>query len=267
MSETTALVPAEQGSREIAPMQANVQLEDMKRPLLKVIQAISPEVNDLGVAAGQFFATVLNAELGKEITVTVLGHKKEFILWNPQRGVEPLILARSSDGATWDDDGANKEFNVVIPNVGKVKWLTKGSVAESGLHLFGSSVASNKDSKPALAETHNFLLHIHDEDMLPVAISLSRSKMDAARSLLTICFGSSADPRSLKVKIRIVPKQKDGQDYFNVVPMRAGKNDEETYYRMVDLSKRFERFSTDADTDENRGGSARANVDTSTVEY
>lgn len=268
---STALVPVQEQGGAVAayaPMQSNVGLEDMKRPLLKVIQGLSPEVEEMGVATGQFFATVLNMELGKELAVTVLGVKKEYILWNPQRGVEPMILARSSNGITWDGDGANKTFDVKIQNVGQVKWKTGADVANSGLHLFGSSVPGNKDSKPALAETYNYLLYLHDQDILPVVISCSRSKLDAAKSLNTICFGSSSiDARSLKIKLKVVTRGQGTESYFSFVPMRGGKNSEEEFHRMVALSERFKQFSADIDTDENRGGRRSANVDPNTVEY
>lgn len=266
-AKALAVVPEQGRAVQVVPQHNNVGLEDMKRPLLKLVQAISPEVEELGISAGQFFATVLNMELGKEIMVTALGVKHEFILWNPQRGVEPMILARSSNGVTWDADGANKEFNVKIPNVGQVKWSTKEDVASSGLHLFGSSVPSNKDSKPALAKTYNFLLYLHDQDILPVVISLSRSKLDAARALNTIFYSSSLDARSLRAKMKVVTRQKDGQDFFNIVPMRAGKNDEDTYLRMVDYSERFTDFTADVDTDENRGGARGSRVDPANSEY
>lgn len=268
-STALTLVPEQGGAvATIAPLQTNIGLEDMKRPLLKVIQALSPEVEELGVSTGQFFATVLGMELGKEVFATVLGMKKEYILWNPQRGVEPMILARSSNGITWDEGGENKEFTVKIPNVGQVKWKTGADVANSGLHLFGSSVPGNKDSKPALAETFNYLLFLHDQDILPVVISLSRSGIDAAKSLNTICFGSTAiDPRSLRIKLRIVTKEKDGQDFFGVVPMRGGKNDDETFMKMVSLSERFKNFSTDINTDENRERVRKGNFSETNSEY
>lgn len=252
------------------PMDVKVDIADMRRPLVKVLQGLSPEVKEMGFPDGHFFATILNEDLGTEIEATVLGYKKRYILWNPQRGVEPMVLARSEDCVLWGEGEENKEFEVQIPNVGKVKWATKGSVAESGLHLFGSSVPGNKESKPAAAVTHDFLLYLHGQDMLPVGVSLARSKLRCAESMLTIAFGGSADPRSLRLKLRAVSIKEPGKEYTNVVPLRAGKNDEETYRKMVDLSEKFKNFSLDVDLDENRGeggGRTRTPVDMNKVEY
>lgn len=271
VTETTELVPAAPSGGAVAtvpPMQTNIGVEDMKRPLLKILQGLSPEVEQLGAKVGQFFATVLSQELGNELHVTVLGVKKEYILWNPQRGVDPMILARSTDGVTWDEGGENKTFDVKITNVGKVSWNTKGSVADSGLHLFGSSVPGNPDSKPALAETYNYLLFLHERDgeeehgiALPVVVSLARSKIGAAKSLNTICFGNSAvDPRSLKVKLRITQDGDPGNEYFNLVPMRAGRLSPEKYDQMLKLAAKFQNFSSDIDTDEQRAERGRKPV-------
>jgi hypothetical protein len=262
--EETANLPATAGNTQldtanVAPMQVKVDVADMKRPLVKLLQDLSPEVKDLGCTPGQFFATVINQELGRELTATIIGYKKRYILWNPQRGVEPMILARSEDGITWGEGEENKTFDVNIPNVGKVKWHTGPSVADSGLTLFGSSVPSNPDSKPAAAETHDFLLYLHGEDMLPVGISLARSKLTCARSLLTIAFGSEKiDPRSLKIKLKAVDAKSDSGEFSNLVPMRAGKVTPEEYHEMVALSEKFKDFSLDVDLDENRADAATA---------
>lgn len=276
--QSTAVAVATPAGGALAPvaaMHTNIGVEDMKRPNLRLLQDLSPEVKDLGMDPGQFYVDVLGIPLGNEVTFTVIGLRKRFILWNPQRNVEPMIFATSSDGISWDpdyrtgEDTAHKTFEAVIKNVGKIKWETKGSVAESGLAEFGSSVPSDKRSKPAAAKTWDVLMYLHlpDEELLPVGMSLSRSKVDAGDRLSTICFGTSLDPRRLKLKFKAVRAKGDDGEYYNIsTPIRAGHLDDDTFMKMVELSKRFEKFSVDAEAGE-RDSAPRGprNIDTSAV--
>lgn len=251
-----------------------VKVTDLQRPNLKLLQALSPEVDELGVPAGQFLVDVLNMELGQQFEFTVLAKKVRYVLWNPQRGVDPMILAQSTDGITWDksqngEDMANKEFEVMIKNVGKVKWNTRGSVAESGLAEFGSSVPSDPDSKPAAAETHDFLIKIHGHDVMPVVMSLSRSKIKPARRLNTIIF-SAMEPRLIKIKAKAVERGEGGEKFYNLVFSQSGRV--ENGDDMFDLSEKFANFvvrdvDDEAEGGEGRGRKSRAPVNESEREY
>lgn len=138
----------------------NIDASDLKPPRLKVLAGQSPEVTDgtPNATPGNFWLTVLNQNLGKEVIVTPILLRKTYQAWAPKgAGTEQKgPLATASDGIHWDVP--NQVFEIKFPGNPKVyKWHIKKTVFENGLHKFGSSQDDNPSSKPAATLTYDIL--------------------------------------------------------------------------------------------------------------
>lgn len=138
----------------------NVDASDLKPPRLMVLAGQSPAVMDgfPGAVPGNFWMSVLNINLGKEVTGTMILLRKSYQLWAPrvpgsdQKGP----LATASDGIHWDVP--NQVFEIRFPGNPRVyKWHVKNTVFENKLHKFGSSMDDDPKSKPAATLTYDAL--------------------------------------------------------------------------------------------------------------
>jgi hypothetical protein len=252
---------------------ADVGLDMLRRPSLIITQDKTDVVQEKIVEPGKLFVKVYNVDLGTEAEITVLGTSHEYILYNPVRGVDPMIFAKSRDRVNWDTpEMANATFEANVPNVGKVKWLTKGDVAESGLLKTGTFAPGNSESKPALADTWNFLVHIHGtEGVLPCVLSLARGHFVAASNLLTLITSlnrkSPIDPRRLRIKMKVAERTRKGStDKYHSVTFRpAGLLGDDEFQQMVAEADQYRGFVVDYGAAREDDGTAPAKRDTSGV--
>lgn len=163
----------------------NISASDVSVPLLKLMQGLSPEVEEGKATIGEFFHVLADMPLGKSLDITPIIIRKRVVLWRP-RWDGGGILARSQDCVNWDTFGEwevrpNKDAKskVTWRNIKDGKELT---VAESRLTEWGSSDPSDPDSQPAASLTYDIGLYLHDHpDLGPVVISLSRTGVRPAQ--------------------------------------------------------------------------------------
>src|SRR5262245_35241840 len=81
----------------------NVTAQDMIVPRLKLLQGLSPEVqeNPRQFVPGEFYHSILGDMLGDSILTVPLQVMRTIELWAPRDDGQGL-LARSVDGQTWD---------------------------------------------------------------------------------------------------------------------------------------------------------------------
>ena len=112
----------------------NAEAEDMETPRLKLIQALSPELETFNkLSAGDFLHTASDLIISEPVLVTPIYFDRRYILWNPRESGGG-ILARADDGVHWQP--ANTTFDVKLDkkNGGnKVAWKTADTVKRSGL--------------------------------------------------------------------------------------------------------------------------------------
>lgn len=165
----------------------NTDSSDIIIPRVKLLQSVSPEVDEYETAKnGDFWHTLAEQSLGKELKIVPIILKKEIVLWAP-RGDDRGILARSSDCVNWDDGFANLEFKIKIKGVKEeITWNTGDNVEDSGLMKFGSMIPGDPDSRPAAATTYRFMFLFPDFlDLGPAIIINTRSAIKAARGLIS----------------------------------------------------------------------------------
>jgi hypothetical protein len=138
----------------------NIDNSDLRPPRLKVLAGLSPEVMD-GVpnaVPGNFWLTIVNMNLGKEVTGSPIRVRKTYQLWAPRgpNSEQKGPLASASDGIHWDVP--DQVFYVQFPgNPKEYKWHIKKTVFENKMNDFGSSQDDNPNSKPAATLTYDVL--------------------------------------------------------------------------------------------------------------
>ncbi len=190
---------------------ANIGNDDIVIPRLKLMQGLSPELQEFdGLRIGNFFHPAAEFIFDAPFKAVPLYYDKRYILWQP-RDMGGGILARADDGVHWTP--ARGKFDVKLDKKdggANVTWdLGDGTVAGSGLANWGTMNPAERDSPPAATLTYNFLLAFPDEpDLMPAIFSFQRTAIKEGRKFLTKLktqrapifgtvweFGSAADNR------------------------------------------------------------------------
>lgn len=164
------------------------EASDLIIPRVALSQGISPQVMQGLCDNGNFWHTINEEDLGDELEVAVLLHRKQWTLWRPLHEGGGVI-ARASDGKHWDAD-----FDVEVAPYKempkkKVRYSAKkGDVVsrEVGLGRWGTMDPENEDSGPAATLSHIFLMRaLRRMDLGPFVVFLQKSSESVARQLLT----------------------------------------------------------------------------------
>jgi hypothetical protein len=159
----------------------SIAASEVETPRLVLMQALSPEVEKHGAKQGAYWHSVLELDLGSTLKVVPIYVEKTAVLWRP-RSEGGGILARQV-GNVWEP--SNTKFEVT--QAGRtVIWDTKGSVAESRLLEWGSSIPGDPRSLPAATLTINFVFMLPERlDASPVIMSFSKTAIKPANKLLS----------------------------------------------------------------------------------
>lgn len=192
---------------------------DVEIPRVKLLQSTSEEVTLHDAAApGLFWHSLADTVLGgngKPVAMTVLVVSKRALLWRPMDDGGG-ILARSDDLVTWNP--SNAKFSVKIKNIKEPQiYETKGSVAESRLLEWGTSVPSDPESQPAATLMYAMLCAFPNYPELgPAVVTLQRSAMKPGRKLLGKLKIANAPNFGLVYKMDSKEEPNAaGQKYFN----------------------------------------------------
>lgn len=163
----------------------NIGAEDIEIPRLKLLQAISPEVEGFdGAKVGHYWHSIAEESLGDKVKVVIILVDQRYLLWKP-RHEGGGILARADDGVHWNPPNTEFEVQPVKGVKTKVKWKTSRTVQESGLAEFGSSMPDDPNSQPAATKMYNLLVAFPERPDLGFGIvTLQRSAIKVARKLL-----------------------------------------------------------------------------------
>lgn len=157
--------------------------EDVSVPRLKLIQGISPELDEYNkLRPGNYLHTAAGFIFDEPFEAVPVFADKRYLLWNP-RDSGGGILARADDGVHWSPP--NTEFQVKLDKrMGghTVTWRTAKTVQQSGLANWGTMNPNDPDSPPAATLMYNFLLAFPGHPELPPAVlTFQRSQIGVAR--------------------------------------------------------------------------------------
>jgi hypothetical protein len=243
----------------------NIDATDQVIPRIKLMQAISPELQEYNDAkAGTFWHTVASESLGDKLTAIPIVIRKSYILWSP-RNDERGILARAMDGIHWDAPDA--EFTVKPKgSPGSVTYYTRSTVAESGLDKFGSSIPGDPQSLPAASLTYNMLWYLPDFPHLsPSVIINTRSSVKPMQQLISKIESKPIEHYVQQYVIGVVQQKGAEGPFFNYTYTAAGFADELTAKTTQQLYERYAEMAwvaneeTSDTADDGRGGGATFN--------
>ena len=208
----------------------NIGAEDLQIPRLKLIQGLSPELEQYdGLRPGHFFHPAAEYIFDEPFRAVVLFMNKEYILWRP-RGDGGGILARATDGVHWSPDHGEFEVTLDKKDGGhKVVWKMAKTVIQSGLANWGTMNPRDKDSAPAATLMYNYLLAFPDNpDLMPAVMTFQRSSIKVGRNfntkiktVRTPLYGSIYEFSSFK------DVNKGGDEFHNIAVKGAGLVEDE----------------------------------------
>jgi hypothetical protein len=206
----------------------NIDSSDRIIPRVKLMQAISPELQDFPEAkAGQFWHTIGQQNLGPVIRGIPIVIAKSYVLWAP-RNDDRGILARARDGIHWEP--ADAEFTVKpkgAPN--PITYRTAKTVAESKLDQFGTSIPGDANSPPAASLTYNMMWYFPDlPELSPSIIINTRSAVKPMQQLLSRIDSKPTAHYVQVYDIGVVQQKGPEGPYFNFTYTGAGFADEDT---------------------------------------
>lgn len=201
----------------------NVPTSAVEIPRIKLLQALSPEVEQGDAKAGSFYHTLLEDSLGTALDIVPVYMDTRYILWRPQDDGGG-ILARADDGVHWNPPDAS--FNVMInKKTKKVTWKTKPTVDASGLAAWGSFDPEDPASQPAATMMYNIVCCLPSlPDIGPVVVTLQRSAVRAAKKLMG------------KIKLSRAPSY--GM-VFSMESMKDTNSNNQSFYNYKFTSKGF----------------------------
>lgn len=183
--------------------------------IIRLLQALSPEVQQQGEKAGTFWHTVAEENLGESLRVIPIWIDQSYVLWRPRED-SGGILARAVDGIHWTPDRG--QFDVKLKSGKQVRWRLAPTVAESGLDAWGSSDPDDPNSQPAATRMINVVVALPDFPKLsPVLLPMQRSQIRVARKFLG--------------KIRMSDAPSFGQRFVVGTKLESGKKG--TYYNFT----------------------------------
>ena len=252
-SESTELVNPATNSAAVPAFMAgdakdgkeNIDRSDIILPRLALMQSVSDEVTEARATAGNFWHTILEEELGNVIDdLVIIHHSKQYILWQP-RHAGGGILARASDGRTWDEQFRGMKFEVQVDKNRprhKVTWeiSADGAVGKDvGLGAWGTSDPENPDSQPAATLSHVLVcVALSRLDMGPFVVLLQRTSEKTGRQLLTKIDLDQAPIYGQVYRMSSKMESSPNGDFFMPAFAKNGHVGDEAIYRKLQDSHR-----------------------------
>ena len=240
------------------PKIGNLDESDRIVPRVQLLQAISPEVTQYENAKpGNFWHNLAGELLGPKLLAVPIVVRKSYILWAP-RSEERGILARSMDCIHWDQP--NAEFTVKPKgSPHPVTYKTKGTVEESGLAKFGSSIPGDPNSPPAASLTYNTLWYLVEHPHLsPVVLINTRSSIKPTQQLYNRIDLRPGDHYTQQWEIGVTQEKGQEGPYFNYSYKAAGYPPQEIAEYCKSMYERYQQLDWRA-TDEHEADGGHAN--------
>lgn len=218
--------------------------KDIEMPRIKLLQGLSPELEQYNnVKSGEFFHTIAEKSLGKELEMVPLHISKRYVLWNP-RWDGGGILARADDAVHWQPPKGS--FRVHTDKSKKpeseVTWTLAPTVPESGLAEWGTFDPKDPGSQPAATEAFVIVVNlVKHPELSPVALLLQRTALTPAKKLNAKLKLSGSPIFGLRFNMTSFVDHRQPGDFNNYVFEMLGYVEDEAYYEHC--RELYENFS------------------------
>lgn len=235
--EANANLPSYLQGQNYAKDDDNFDSSDVVLPRIKLLQGISPEIEQYDAAKiGEFWHSGMDVNLGSEIKFVVADRRKKYLLSAPLEDGQG-VLARADDAKTWDRTGS---WDVKLKGIKKpVTWTIDDlDVAKSGLTNWGTSNPEDEDSGPAATLFYDYLVFLPEHlDLGPAIISLARSSVKKAKKGLNdkieLQKNNGRPMQALIFKATSTTENSDSGDFKNWVFTSAGFNMDEGLFNLA----------------------------------
>lgn len=209
--------------------------DDIETPRLKLIQGLSPELEEYNeLRAGNFFHSAAEMIFDEPFRAVAIYMDTQYILWRP-RGDGGGILARAADGVNWSPSSG--QFTVTLDKKDggeQVTWKLAPTVQKSGLANWGTLNPNDPKSPPAATQMYNYVLAFPDHpELMPAVLTFQRSSIKKGRqfngklkSVRLPIFGLIFEFSSFK------DHNSRGEEFYNVQVRGAGMLEDESLYNM-----------------------------------
>jgi len=248
----------------------NFDSDDIIIPRIKLLQGLSPEVQDHPDAnIGDFWHTGLDVSVGDTFEFVICNRRKKYLLMAPMSDGQG-ILARADDAVTWDKLG---KWDVQIDKRAKAVWTINDlDVVKSGLTEWGSSFPEDPDSPPAATLIYEYLVLLRgNEELGPCIMSLARSQIAPAKKQLNtkVSLHKSKNRPLQCVVYRAGSTSQvnpSGQEFLNYTFGGAGFADEKLYNSAMEIYENIPMDQIRVEEEESVGQEETAKVE-ETGEY
>jgi len=222
----------------------NLDRGDYEMPVIQLLQGISPQVLEEGCAAGQFYHSVAEKELGTELRIVPLFVTTRYVLWNPLWDGGG-ILARADDGKNWSPPMGEFEIHPTKGVKRSVTWTLKPTVAESGLGAWGSYDPEDSNSPPAATYGYYIVVQLLDfPELSPAVIRMSRASIKMAKKFMAKLKISEAPSYGMIFKMSSwMDTNNDSQQFMNYKFRAEGLIEDEDLFKT--LESRYELFRSE----------------------
>lgn len=211
----------------------NIGREDIEVPRLKLMQGLSPELNDFNeLRPGHFFHTASEMIFDAAVFVVPVYMDRRYILWRP-RDSGGGILARADDGIHWSPSSGNFTVQLDKSQGGRtVTWSLEKTVQQSGLANWGTMDPDDPNSPPAATLMYSFVLAFPEHpELMPAVLTFQRSSIKTGRrfntklkTVRTPLFGLQFELTSFE------DTNSRGQSFYNINMRGAGLVEDEAAY-------------------------------------
>ena len=189
--------------------------DSLTPPRLKLIQALSPELEDFpDLKSGMFYNNISDEIYEDGLEIVPIRLFRSFMLFAPRKDNAGLI-ARANDGIHWSPSDA------VYTTGAGVTWKTAPTVKESGLDQFGTSDPADPQSPPAATEYLNVMCFEADHaEKGPMIYSFYRASLGVGRKFASKVKLGNVAAFGRKYKLTSTKEQGAEGPYF--VPKLQG---------------------------------------------
>ena len=202
--------------------------EDLILPRVKLLQALSPEVQDEGMKQG----TIINGLTKQPVSehFVPIYKRTNWVRFNSRNTKDPSFDSNYEPGAfIWSSSD---------PNDARV--VTEGSFGPNG-------------ERPLATKFITFLCLFEGDDS-PVLLSFSNTSLRAGRQLLSMASFGGGDMFSKKYKLASYKEVKNNNQYYVLKVTAAGKATDEEYKKASEMWEKFSGKEIDhSPSDPNEG--------------
>lgn len=204
--------------------------KDVIIPRLKLIQSLSDEHVDNGIAEGNFVNAITKENYGTKIDIAVILATSGNIMFEPgKKGKDAKIISRKFKG-----DLIPPLAPELVLDPAAQAWTKEPIIDDKTKEVKGY-----RDVPPRAVLVYTYIVLVNGRDML--SFSLSKTGIKSAKQLNTMLKMKNIPTYASKFSIESVMTKSDAGPYYSVKITPAGYVDKDTY---SELASRYESIST-----------------------